>query len=248
MASSWFERNTVAKMLTNADGDMAKWISIMQDYIAGINTFQDTNAMDKRQIAVGEDAELLKWEMLKTPIPGWKEAIWMPLAVRQMFLELLNPTNILSDNPVGFFYNLNELTKAGRTHTFINNIELHYFEQYGLTQSDVAAVAGSMEYNAIDVQDILDGTDAGTKDYVDLRYPHVVALGTDLLEAYVGQLAVGGTMIITETANYGGLYKSSAIVKHHHLYIPHEWLLAQSNLHVHHMPIDHGYSIVQRVS
>ena len=64
MASSWFERNTVAKMLTNADGDMAKWISIMQDYIAGINAFQDSKAMDKRQIAVGEDAELLKWEML----------------------------------------------------------------------------------------------------------------------------------------------------------------------------------------
>jgi len=245
----WIETNLVAKEFTRTgdDDDMSAFNSVLQDYTTSVANHHSTLNIDKRVIAIGGDPEMKKWDMVASPTDGWAANIWMAIMMRRAFEVLGGGSNILMAPIVPSKHLMNELNDRSKTYTFINSPDLYNFEKFILTHPDYASYSDT-QYSAMDVQDVVAGTNAGTFDFVALRATNIINFGTEILDAYLAMLKVGGLMGIAETANYSSLYDSKAQY-HKNCYTKfNRHIASKTNLNVYHMPIDHGYTIVKRVS
>ena len=140
---------------------------------------------------------------------------------------------------------MDALEGGSTNYTFVNDTWLYEMEQFGLTHPDYASYTDT-QYSAMDVQDVLAGTNAGTFDLVSLRVEWLVGITTKLVDAYVNMLAVDGIMVLSNTGAYSALYRSRAKL-HIHSMTKINRALKKDNLRVYHIPVDQGYTICKRI-
>jgi hypothetical protein len=178
--------------------------------------------------------------------------MWMAYTVENMIidmsdtgstLKILSPSRIT--HPVFF----NGAGDTGREYTFVNNWNLHHFEQFALTQPSVAAKYPDARYSVVDEQDILDGSLAGTYDVIRSTPIGFFGPNTKLLDAYLDTLKVGGVMIWFESSEWTSIYANGLARTHTSFYTRFaKHLAAKTNFTVYHIPMEHGVTVCKKTS
>ena len=243
---AWLETNLVSKNLSQVDQDLEAYTGFFQDYATSVYNDQTANNVDRRVMAIGGDQEMHWASMVQNPTPGWESNISLLLALNRMFFDYRDFTNILTNATLPYKYTMEALNDRSKNYTFVNDNWLYEVEQFGLTHSECTSYSDT-QYSAMDVQDVLAGTNAGTFDLVSLRVEWLVGITTKLVDAYVNMLAVGGMMVLSNTGAYSALYRSRAKL-HIHSMTKINRALKKDNLRVYHIPVDQGYTVCKRIS
>jgi hypothetical protein len=243
---AWLETNLVSKDLSQVDQDLEAYTGFFQDYATSVYNDHTSHNVDRRVIAIGGDQEMHWSSMVQNPVAGWESNISLLLALNRMFFDYKDSTNILTNATLPYKYTMDALEGGSTNYTFVNDTWLYEMEQFGLTHPDYASYTDT-QYSAMDVQDVLAGTNAGTFDLVSLRVEWLVGITTKLVDAYVNMLAVDGIMVLSNTGAYSALYRSRAKL-HIHSMTKINRALKKDNLRVYHIPVDQGYTICKRIS
>jgi hypothetical protein len=228
---------------SNAEA-MNDWATLCVDDLTAQN-------VDKRDIAVGGDFELVKYDMYKTPGENWENNLWSGYLVVLMIIQLLGKTNpkILGDNPLPIhtqFDAMNGPTPA-KNYTFLNNSALYEFEEFGLPLPTTVNNYSDIQYAAMDIQDLLDGEGAGTFDMVRVGPQTLHSINNRVIDAVLGLLKVGGVLHFTNTSNYQSSYNLGTAHRHPFTRF-NRHIAAQANFDVYHVPMEQGMIIAKRLS
>jgi len=248
MAHAWFETNLVSKALSTfgSTHDQA-WGDSTADYVNAVTAHHTAMNTDRRAIATSNDAELHWWTMLETNIPGWEANVWSAEMRNILFSECIKATNSLWAITLPETWLLEQMNDRSKNVTLINNDGLYAFEQFYLNQSAASSYSDT-QYSTMDVQDILDGTNTGTFDYIRLRMKDLVCTTTKFVDAYLSMLAVDGIMHITDSGCYGQIYGDHQALHKHYTTRINRHLLTKDNLLVFHLVTDDGTTVIKRVS
>jgi len=248
MAHAWFETNLVSKSLsTLGDNHDQAWSDGTEDYLTALRAHHTAMNTDRRAIATGNDAELHWWTMLKSSIPGWEANVWGAEMSAVLFSECIKATNYLWAIGMPETWMMEQMNDRSKNITLINDSHLYSFEQFYLNQGAASAYADT-QYSTMDVQDVLDGTNAGTFDFVHVRMKDLVCTTTKFVDAYLSMLAVGGIMHIEGSGTYGQIYNNHQALHKHWTTKTNRHLLTKDNLLVFHLVTDDGNTVIKRVS
>jgi hypothetical protein len=249
MPSHWFETSRIAKEFSNSsdiDTDM------VSDYATSVLAHYDTINIDRRSIAIADDYALIQYETYQNPDPNWAAAMWIAYTTESMVVDMLDTggtLKILTPIFVPLITLFDDLENTGREYTFVNNWNLHHFEQFALTQPNVAANYPDIRYSAANEQDILDGSLSGTYDVVRSTPIGFFGTNTDLLDAYLDTLKVGGVMIWFESSEWTSIYANGLAKTHTSFYTRFaKHLAAKTNFTVYHIPMEHGVTVCKRTA
>ena len=158
-------------------------------------------------------------------------------------LKILSPSRVT--HPIFF----NHVGDTRREYTFVNNWNLHHFEQFALTQPSVAAQHSDTRYSAVDEQDVLNGSLSGIYDAVRSTPIGFFGPNTKLLDAYLDTLKVGGVMIWFESSEWTSIYANGLARTHTSFYTRFaKHLAAKTNFTVYHIPMEHGVTVCKRTA
>jgi hypothetical protein len=249
MSSHWFETSRIAQKYSNSaeiDGE------VVADYSTAILAYYDSINLDRRSIAISDDYALIQYETYQNPDPNWAAVMWMAYTVENMIIDMSDTGDtlkILSPSRITHPCFFNGDGDTGREYTFVNNWNLHHFEQFALTQPSVAARYPDARYSVVDEQDILDGSLSGTYDAVRSTPIGFFGPNTKLLDAYLDTLKVGGVMIWFESSEWTSMYAGGLARTHTSFYARFaKHLAAKTNFTVYHIPMEHGVTICKRTA
>ena len=249
MSSHWFETSRIAQELSNSPDLDAE---VVGDYSTSVLAHYDAINMDRRSIAISDDYSLIQYETYQNPDPNWTAVMWMAYTVENMIIDMLDTGDtlkILSGSRITHPLFFTEVGETGREYTFVNNWNLHHFEQFALTQPSVAANYSDARYSAVDEQDILDGSLSGTYDAIRNSPIGFFGPNTKLLDAYLDTLKVGGVMIWFESSEWTSMYANGLAKLHTSFYARFaKHLAAKTNFTVYHIPMEHGVTVCKRTA
>ena len=243
--SDLFRKNVVALELTKTrhtemdnfrTGARADFYNHGKNYVAALNP-------DKRAIAGAHDPYFMMHEVCADVHPEWEAHIWTSAAMRMFLIDMANPTDILFTGPEGCRHTMELCGDSSTNVTFLNSMDFAILEDWWPTSPEMSAL--NPKYSVCDMEDIEDGSLAGTFDYVEAHFAHVMGVDSKISDAYLNLLKPGGTMVVLCTGAYKGLYREHTMI-HHNYYEPNMALLNRSDLDVTHYPIDPGYTVIQR--
>ena len=245
--SDLFRKNIVARALSNtpaSTGGVDSWTSATRsDFFNGAKTYLQGLTPDMRAIAGAHDPYFQLYAVQADVHPEWESYLWVHDELRRWLVDLSNPSKILfsSVHPSHWLMGLVDSKDV----TFVNNLDLHLFERFVPTCDDYSSY--TLQYSAIDPQDILAGEGAGTFDYMDVQFVHLQQPDRAMAKAYAGLLAPGGVMSVVNSGSNKGLYKRRS--RHlHDAYEENRGFLDLDGFTVMHFPIDVGFTLIQRDS
>ena len=220
------------------------WSTLVVDYLTA-------NNVDMRDIAVGGDYDIVKYDMFKTPSENWEHVLWCGFLVEGFIAQLLNKDNakVFTDNPLPVDIQLSAINgpTPKRRYTFLNGDQLFNFEEFGLSLSTTTNNYSDIQYSVMDMQDLLNGDEAGTFDLVRVKAPTLHSINNRIIDAVLGLLNVGGVLHFAETSKWQSAYNMG--VPHRHSYTRfNRYIAAQSNFNVYHVPMEQGAIIAKRLS
>ena len=223
---------------------MNDWATLCADDLTAQN-------VDKRDIAVGGDFELVKYDMYKTPGENWENNLWSGYLVVLMIIQLLGKTNpkILCDNPLPIHTQFDAMNgpSPAKDYTFLNNSALYEFEEFGLPLPTTVNNYSDIQYKTMDMQDLLDGEEAGTFDLVRVKAATLHSVNMRIVDAVLGMLKVGGVLHFTDTSGFQSSYNMG--IPHRHSYTRfNRHIATQPNFDVYHVPMEHGAIIAKKLS
>jgi len=248
----WSKALRVARDSSNTqwDGTFAS-SAAMNDWAVAVTDNYATLNLDQRDIAVGGDYEMTKFEMFKTAPENWENIMWGAHIITVMLSHLMDRTNpkMMIDNPLPIVPLLDMLEgpTPTRDYTILNGCNLYDWEEFGLTLPDVTNNYSDIRYAVMDMQDLLDGEGAGTFDMVRVGPPTLHSINNRVIDALMGLVNVGGIVHFTNTSNFQSSYNLGT--PHRHSSTPfNRHIAAQSNFDVYHVPMEQGMIIAKRLS
>ena len=249
MTHAWMETNLISKSLSKLSSNHDQmWNSTIADYVEAMTTHHTAMNVDRRATVIGNDAELHWWTMIETSVPGWEANVWSAEMRAILFEECIKATNYLWVIGVPESWMMEQMNDRSKNVTLVNDCNLYAFEKFYLTQTEVSTKYTDTEYSTLDVQDILAGTNAGTYDYVHVRMKDLVSLNSNLVDAYMNTLSVGGVMHIEDTGAYGSFYSNHSALHKHYMTKTNRSFLTKDGFMVFHLATDDGTTIIKRTS
>ena len=250
--SHWSKALRMARDSSNTQWDGAFANSAaMNDFAVAVTDAYATLNLDQRDIAIGGDYEMTKFEMFKTAPENWENVMWGSHVVTVMLSQLMDRTNpkMLVDYlfPINPYLDWLEGPTPTMEYTVLNSHNLHDWEEFGLTLPDVTNNYSDIRYAAMDMQDLLDGEGAGTFDMVRVGPPTWHSINDRVIDALMGLVNVGGILHFTNPSNLQGAYNVGT--PHRHPYTRfNRHIAAQANFDVYHVPMEQGMIIAKRLS
>jgi hypothetical protein len=250
--SHWTKALRVARDSSNTQWDGAfENSAAMNDFAVAVTDAYATLNLDQRDIAIGGDYEMTKFEMFKTAPENWENIMWGAHIITVMISQLMDRTNpkMLIDSifPIAPYLDCLEGPTPTRECTILNSHNLHDWEEFGLTLPDVTNNHSDIRYAAMDMQDLLDGEGAGTFDMVRVGPPTWHSINYRVIDALMGLVNVGGVLHFTNPSTLQGSYNLGT--PHRHSSTPfNRHIAAQANFDVYHIPMEQGMIIAKRLS
>jgi hypothetical protein len=250
--SHWSKALRVARDSSNTQWDGAfENSAAMNDFAVAVTDAYATLNLDQRDIAIGGDYEMTKFEMFKTAPENWENVMWGAHIITVMISQLMDRTNpkTLVDSlfPINPYLDWLEGPTPTRECTVLNSHNLHDWEEFGLTLPDVTNNYSDIRYAVMDMQDLLDGEGAGTFDMVRVGPPTWHSINTRVIDALMGLVNVGGVLHFTNPSNLQSAYNVGT--PHRHPYTSfNRHIAAQANFDVYHIPMEQGMIIAKRLS
>jgi hypothetical protein len=223
----------------------------MNDFAVAVSADYTTLNLDQRDIAIGGDGEMTKFEMFKTAPVNWENVIWGAHVITVMISQLMDRTNpkMLIDSifPTAPYLDCLEGPTPTRECTVLNSHNLHDWEEFGLTLPDVVNNYSDIRYAVMDMQDLLDGEGAGTFDMVRAGPSTRHSINNRVIDALMGLVNVGGVVHFTDPSNLQSSYNVGT--PHRHPFTSfNRHIAAQTNFDVYHIPMEQGMIIAKRLS
>ena len=248
----WSKALRVARDSSNTQWDVAFANSAaMNDFAIAVTDNYATLNLDQRDIAIGGDYEMTKFDLFRTAPENWENVMWASHVVTVMLSQLMNRANtkMLVDYilPINPYLDWLEGPTPTMDYTVLNSHNLHDWEEFGLTLPDVATNYSDTQYAVMDMQDLLDGEGAGTFDMVRIGPPTLHSINNRVVDALMGLLNVGGLLHYTNPSNLQSSYILGT--PHRHWYTSfNRHIAAQPNFDVYHVPMEQGMIVAKRLS
>ena len=248
----WSKALRVARDSSNTQWDVAFANSAaMNDFAIAVTDNYATLNLDQRDIAIGGDYEMTKFDLFRTAPENWENVMWASHVVTVMLSQLMNRANtkMLVDYilPINPYLDWLEGPTPTMDYTVLNSHNLHDWEEFGLTLPDVATNYSDTQYAVMDMQDLLDGEGAGTFDMVRIGPPTLHSINNRVVDALMGLLNVGGLLHYTNPSNLQSSYILGT--PHRHCYTSfNRHIAAQPNFDVYHVPMEQGMIVAKRLS
>ena len=248
----WSKALRVARDSSNTQWDGAFANSAaMNDFAIAVTDNYATLNLDQRDIAIGGDYEMTKFDLIRTAPENWENVMWASHVVTVMLSQLMNRANtkMLVDYilPINPYLDWLEGPTPTMDYTVLNSHNLHDWEEFGLTLPDVATNYSDTQYAVMDMQDLLDGEGAGTFDMVRIGPPTLHSINNRVVDALMGLLNVGGLLHYTNPSNLQSSYILGT--PHRHWYTSfNRHIAAQPNFDVYHVPMEQGMIVAKRLS
>lgn len=250
--SHWSKALRIARDSSNTQWDGAFANSAaMNDFAVAVTADYAALNLDQRDIAIGGDYEMTKFEMFKTAPENWENVMWGSHVVTVLVSQLMDRTDpkMLVDYlfPINPYLDWLEGPTPTMEYTVLNSHNLHDWEEFGLTLPAVVNNYSDIRYAVMDMQDLLDGEGAGTFDMVRVGPPTLHSINNRVIDAILGLLNVGGILHFTNPSNLQGAYNVGT--PHRHPYTSfNRHIAAQTNFDVYHVPMEQGMIIAKRLS
>lgn len=214
MASGIVTRARIARRLSRIGTDelMSSEMANISDYSTKVKQFHEEAAVDRRAVAIGADVESHFYDALIDPSDDFAHVIWQHVAQIKIWFDLLlsggtveSPKKALIPMQLPWNFVMEMISDRTKEITFINNLELFYFEKFYLTD-DILEKYPEIKYSAIDQSDICNGAMLNEYDLVRATGFNVHMTSNSLLSGLMDSVKVGGTFILSDASDYGMIY------------------------------------------
>jgi len=197
---------------------------------------------DKRAVATGVDAtNYSPFQILRTSDSVQVFAKSIGLVV-ELAVELVKPSSVLINQSILNTHLVLMLHRHMNTEiNVINGPYLHLYEKFCKDDAPLSPVP----YSLFDKYQIMDGVNK-TFDMI-IAYSDDLEGDTDYVSALMDSIAVGGVMLISNSANQGVLYSSGDFTSTPQAEL-HDFINADARFTSYHVPLFLGFSFIKRIN
>ncbi len=256
MARGWVDRARISRRLSRAglEESFSAEIQDLSDYAKKIKEFHELAAVDRRAVAVGTDLEAHWHEAMISVNDDLAHVIWQNISQVKMWYDLLipggtaeNPQKVLTYMQFPWSFMMDYMSERTKEFTFINNIDLYYFEKFYLTEQKLSEYP-NIRYSAIDSADITSGGSAYSYDMVRATGFGINRPSMRVLESLMDSVKVGGTFILSDSSDYGMLYMTADSEITSEFLDYGKYIASRGDFISYHLPYDVGLTVTKRIS
>jgi hypothetical protein len=256
MSSGWATRARIARRLSRTGQDelLLSELGELSDYASKIKQFHEDSSIDRRTIAIGADIESHWYEAIINPNEEFAHLMWQNIAQIKMWYDLLlnggteqDPKTVLTymQLPCNFIMEL--ISDATKEFTFINNLDLFYFENFYLTEN-VLTRYPDIRYSAIDNVDIISKQTENQYDLVRATGFGIHGISTEMLAGLMDSVKIGGSFILSDASDYGMLYTGADAEITSSFWDYGKYICQREDFISYHLPYDVGLVVAKRIA
>lgn len=210
-------------------------ITEISNYVLSLNS-------DKRAVATGADSTNYSiFQVFRTPgnVQAFAKSIGI---VAEMLINLAKPQTILMNQSIINNYMVLMIHRlVGSEITIMNGAYLHIWEKF----SKRNPVLAEIPYKSVEKYDIINGS-SGQFDMV-IIFSDDIEGELDYAESIVNSVSPNGTLIISNSANQGTIYRSQDFTATPQSEL-HDFINLDSRFISYHIPFLTGISVFKRIS
>jgi hypothetical protein len=256
MASGFGVRARIARRLSRTGPNelLISQLPELADYAKKIIAFKESAAIDKRAVAIGTDIENHWYDAIVEVSDDFAHILWQNVAQIKMWYDLLlsdgtseNPKKVLTCMQLPCDFMLDMMSDPTKSFTFLNNIDLYYFENLFLDEN-ILSQYPDIRYSAIDESDITCGLSAAQYDLVRATGFSIQHVSNDMLCGLMNSVKVGGTFILSDASDYGMLYVNSDMEMTSPFWDYGKYISGREDFISYHLPYDVGLVVAKRIA
>jgi len=210
-------RTQVARSLSSdSEGGFYGHAPDIEQLCEDIVNFHDAANVDKRQIAIGNDAHFGHYEATAKINEDLISFTWPFMAYRKMIFDVMTsgatveqPKKILMSIGACYDYKLELLANPKCDVTIVNDLELLYMEKFRLNPSQVTDMLnkfGSINYKMITPQAMKAGEADGQYDLVVTQATPTFGVTNKMMRSFMNAVKLDGLFSIYDMSAYQELY------------------------------------------
>jgi hypothetical protein len=256
MARGWIDRSRISRRLSRSgvEDSFTAALQDLSDYSKNIKQIHTDASIDKRAIAIGLDVEAHWHEAMISVNEDLEHIVWQNISQIKMWYDLLlsggsseSPRKVLTYMQFPWPFMMDYMSSRSNEFTFINNLDLFYFENFFLTESKLAEYP-DIRYSAIDSSDIISGSTSGAYDVVRATGFGINKTSMKTLESLMDSVAVNGTFILSDASDYGVLYLSAESEISSEFLDYGKYISQREDFISYHLPYDVGLAVAKRIA
>lgn len=256
MARGWTDRARIARRLSRAglDDFFSTEIADLSDYAKKIKEFQQLVSLDRRSIAIGSDIEAHWHEAMISVNDELAHVIWQNISQIKMWYDFLvpggtpeNPQKVLTYMQFPWSFMMEYMSDRTKEFTFINNIDLYYFENFYLAGRKLEEYP-DIRYSAIDTSDVTSGATSHGYDMVRATGFGINRLSTSVLGSLMDSVKIGGFFILSDASDYGMMYMAADSEITSEFLDYGKYIANRGDFISYHLPYDVGLTVTKRIS
>lgn len=256
MASGWATRARIARRLSRTGSNelLLGELDDLADYATRIKQFQESAAVDRRSIAIGADVEIHWYEAIINPNDEFAHIMWQNVAQIKMWYDLLlaggteeSPKKLLTPMQLPCDFIMELISDRTKEITFINNLDLFYFEEFYLTES-VLQKYPNIRYSSIDQSDIYNSEILNHYDLVRATGFSIENVANNMLSGFMNAVKNGGSFILSDASDYGMMYLGADAEITSSFYDYGKYITSREDFISYHLPYDVGLVVAKRVA
>lgn len=256
MASGWATRARIARRLSRTGSNelLVSELGQLADYAGSIKSFHETVGIDRRSVAVGADVEAYWYDALINPNDEFVHIMWQNIAQIKMWYDLLlsggteeSPKKLLTPMQLPCDFIMELISDRTKEITFINNLDLFYFEQFYLTDA-VLREYPDIRYSAVDQKDLYNSEIVKQFDVVRSTGFAIQNVSDSMLSGLMNSVKVGGSFILSDASDYGMMYLGADAEITSTFWDYGKYITGREDFISYHLPYDVGLVVAQRVS
>jgi hypothetical protein len=256
MARGWVDRARISRRLSRAglDDFFSEEILDLSDYAKKIKQFHELVSIDRRAVAVGSDIEAHWHEAMISVNDELAHVVWQNISQIKMWYDLLisdgtveNPKKVLTYMQFPWSFMMDYMSDRTKEFTFINNIDLYYFESFYLDAQKLAEYP-DIRYSAVDLIDIVSGETSYAYDVVRATGFGINRPSIDVLESLMNSVKIGGVFVLSDASDYGMLYMTADSEITSEFLDYGKYIASRGDFISYHLPYDVGLTVAKRVS
>lgn len=254
MASGWATRARIARRLSRTGQNelLVSELADLSDYANKIGQFHELAAIDRRSIAIGADVESYWYNAIINPNDEFMHIMWQNIAQIKMWYDLLlsggteeSPKKLLAPMQLPCEFIMELISDRTKEVTFINNLDLFYFEEFYLTDS-VLQKYPNIRYSSIDQNDIYNGEIANQYDLVRATGFTIQNVSNAMLAGLMNAVKPGGSFVLSDASDYGMMYLGADAEITSSFWDYGKYITSRSDFISYHLPYDVGLVIAQK--
>lgn len=256
MASGWATRARIARRLSKTGQNelLVSELDTLSDYATKIRQFHELVAIDRRSIAIGADVESYWYDAIINPNDEFVHIMWQNIAQIKMWYDLLlsggteeSPKKLLAPMQLPCEFIMELISDRTKEVTFINNLDLFYFEEFYLTESMLQRYP-NIRYSSIDQNDLYNSEVLNQYDLVRATGFSIQNVSNSMLGGMMDSVKVGGSFILSDASDYGMMYTGADAEITSSFWDYGKYITAREDFISYHLPYDVGLVVAKRVA